>query len=152
MINNMLGSLSNSRTSHDHPLELIEAAEEMIIGSRFEVAVVTAQMACEISVERVLKAYFSARGLNELEAPIQDLLPSFNLGNDKIRKFYIALTGDNISREFFWSEYKTMVKIRNTAIHSGSRIQKSQAQMALRIAKSVIQHLKRVEQLASQQQ
>ena len=83
----MADPLSNYRTNHDYPLQLIEAADEMIIRSRYEVAVVTAQMACEISVERVLAAYFLAKELTELEAPIEDLLPSFNLGNDKIRNF-----------------------------------------------------------------
>lgn len=132
----------------DYPSQLLEAAEEMISSGRHEVAIVTAQMACEISVERVLGTYFRARGLLDLETPIENLLPSFNLGNDKVRRLYSALTNDAIHKEFFWSEYKTMVSIRNKTIHAGLRVQKNQAQMVLRIAKSVVKHLRRIEGIA----
>ena len=109
----------------------------MISHDRYEISVVIAQMACEVSVERIFGLFFTHRGLKEFEAPIEDLLPSFNFGNDKVRKLYTALTGDNIQSEFFWSEYKTMVSIRNKAVHAGERIQKNQAQMVLRVAKLV---------------
>ena len=129
----------------DYPSQLLETAREMLTRGRYEVAVVTAQMACEISVERVLRAYFRIRELEHLEAPVEDLLPSFNLANDKVRRLYSALTNDHVHREFFWSEYKTMVAIRNKAVHAGARVQESQAQMVIRIAASVLKHLARVE-------
>jgi len=128
-------------TSQDFALQLLHAAEEMLASGRYEVAVVTAQMACEMSVEQVFGVFFEARGLSDLEAPIEDLLPSYNLGNDKVRRLYSALTFDQVSREFFWSEYKTMVSIRNKAVHAGGRVQQSQAAMALRIAAALLEHL-----------
>lgn len=39
-----------------------------------------------------------------------------------------------------------MVTIRNKAVHAGQRIEKSQAQMVLRVAKSVLRHLERVQE------
>lgn len=132
----------------DYPGQLIETAREMLDRGRYEVAVVTCQMACEISVESVLRTYFRVKGLENLEEPIDDLLPSYNLANDKVRRLYSALTDDHVHREFFWSEYKVMVGIRNKAVHGGARVQESQAQMVLRIATSVVKHLARVELMA----
>ena len=133
----------------DYPTQLLETANEMVARGRYEVAVVTCQMACEISVERVLRAHFRSKSVAHLEDSIDDLLPSYNLANDKVRHLYSALTDDHIHREFFWSEYKIMVGVRNKAVHAGARIQESQAQMVLRIAASVVKHLVRVEGLAS---
>jgi hypothetical protein len=135
----------------DYPSQLLEAAGDMLKRERYEVAVVTAQMACEICTERVLRAYFLARGVSFLEDSVDDLLPSYNLSNDKVRKVYVALTSDPIHQEFFWSEYKVVVSLRNKAIHAGARIQESQAQMVLRVAKLVIKHLQSIEQRASRQ-
>jgi hypothetical protein len=36
-------------------------------------------MACEISVERAISRAFKAKGIDYLEQPIEDLLPSYNL-------------------------------------------------------------------------
>lgn len=132
-------------SARDYPSQLLDAAREMIHRGRYEVSVVTCQMACEVCVERVLETYFRARKVKFMEESIEDLLPSYNLANDKVRKIYIALTEDAINWQFFWAEYKTMVSIRNKAIHAGTRIQESQAQMVLRIATSVVKHLQLVE-------
>lgn len=136
----------------DYPSQLLEAACDMLERERYEVSVVTAQMACEICTERVLRAFFLARGVSFLEDSVDDLLPSYNLSNDKVRKVYVALSGDPIQQQFFWSEYKVVVSLRNKAVHSGARIQESQAQMVLRVAKLVVKHLQSVEQRASKQQ
>jgi hypothetical protein len=45
----------------DYPNQLLDAAREMISRERYEVSVVTAQMACEICTERVLRVYFRAK-------------------------------------------------------------------------------------------
>ena len=133
----------------DYPSQLLEAAADMLKWERYEVSVVTAQMACEICSERVLRAYFLTREVSFLEDSVDDLLPSYNLSNDKVRNLYSALTSDPIHQQFFWSEYKVMVSLRNKAVHAGARIQKSQAQMVHRVAKLVVKHLQSIEQRAS---
>ena len=132
----------------DYPEQLLETAAEMLERGRHEVSVVTAQMACEICAERVFRAYFIERELSFLEGAVDDLMPSYNLANDKVRSVYVAITGDPIQKQFFWSEYKIVVTLRNKAVHAGSRLQKSQAQMVLRVAKLVVKHLQSVELLA----
>lgn len=136
--------------TRDYPTELLEAARDMTLLGRHEVSVVTAQMACEICVERVLRTYFAFQNLAFLEQAVEDLLPSYNLANDKVRRIYIALTGDAIHKEYFWPEYKTMVSIQNKAVHAGDRVQESQAQMVGRIAASVVKHLQTVERRTSE--
>ena len=133
----------------NYPAQLLDAAREMIGRSRYEVSVVTAQMACEICVERVLRTYFRKRDVAYMEDSVDDLLPSYNLANDKVRRVYVALTDDPIHQQFFWSEYKSMVSIRNKAVHAGARVQESQAQMVSRIAHLVVKHLQAVEHRAS---
>jgi hypothetical protein len=59
-----------------YPSQLLEAAEEMAASEKFEIAVVNSQMACEVQVERVLRAWFKCRALTDLESAIDDLLPS----------------------------------------------------------------------------
>jgi hypothetical protein len=133
----------------DYPAQLLAAASSMVDQGRHEVSVVTSQMACEICTERVLRTYFKIKAVQFLENAVDDLMPSYNLANDKVRHVYQALTDDPINREFFWSEYKTMVSIRNKAVHAGGRVQKSQAQLVLRVARLVVKHLQAVEARAS---
>jgi hypothetical protein len=133
----------------DYPSELLHAARQMMVTGRHEISVVTAQMACEVCAERVIRAHFRARGVEYLEDSVEDLLPSYNLANEKVRRLYVALTQDPIHQQYFWSEYKTMVTIRNKAVHAGGRIQESQAQMVARIAASVVKHLQAVERRAA---
>lgn len=132
----------------DYPWQLLHAAKEMTEAGRFEIAVVTSQMACEIKIERVFRAYFKHRALAYVEAAIEDLLPSYNLSSDKVRKLYSSLTGDAIQHEHFWSEYKAMVSLRNKAVHAGARLQESQAQMVTATAERVLRHLERIERRA----
>ena len=70
-------------SDRDYPLPLLQAAKEMIVHNHFEISVITSQMACEISVERTFAIFFRNQKLKHLEDPIRDLLPSFNLANDK---------------------------------------------------------------------
>jgi hypothetical protein len=136
----------SSRSESDYPSELLHASRQMMATGRHEVSIVVAQMACEVCAERVLRVVFRQRGLAFLEEAVEDLLPSYNLANDKVRRIYVALTEDPIHQQYFWSEYKTMVALRNKAVHAGSRVQESQAQMVGRIASSMIKHLQGVEQ------
>ena len=144
----MKSPLADILAERDYPRDLLDSARDMITRGRHEIAVVTAQMACEICAERVLHTYFRFKDVKYLEDAIEDLLPSYNLANEKVRRIYSALTGDAIHQQYFWSEYKTMVSIRNKAVHAGARIQESQAQMVCRIASSVVKHLQAVEHKA----
>jgi hypothetical protein len=85
---------------------LLETAKRLISESENEIAVVTAQMACEIYTESVLSAMFAKRGVQYLENSIDDLLPSYNLANDRVRNVTLALSNDKIQETPFWSGFK----------------------------------------------
>jgi hypothetical protein len=55
----------------------------------------------EIAIYRA----FQIGGIGDLSDPVTDLSPSFNMGNDRIRKLYMRLTGDAIAGERCWSDF-----------------------------------------------
>lgn len=139
-------------SERDYPSQLIDASSQMLFSKKFEISLVTAQMACEVCTERVIRAFLVSKNLSFLHNSISELLPSYNLSNDKVRKLYSSITDDLIQQQHFWSEYKTLVSLRNKAVHGGSRIQESQAQMGIRVAKLMIKHLQQIETKAHSQQ
>jgi len=116
----------------------------MLLDHHSEIAVVTAQMACEIFAEIALSEIFRSKSLSYLEDPIDELLPNYNFANDKVRRLYVALTGDKIHHAFFWEDYKRMVALRNKAVHAGGRVPKEQAEVGVRTAEHFIAHLSRI--------
>jgi hypothetical protein len=73
-------------TEHDvdliyvsYPEKLLITAQDLIEKGEFSISVVVAHMACEISVERAISRAFKAKGIDYLEQPVEDLLPSYNL-------------------------------------------------------------------------
>jgi len=65
-------------------------------------AIVTAQTACEVCTELVLTDVLRTRGVERLTKPLDDLLPRYNLANDKVRNLYVALSSDRIQDQPFW--------------------------------------------------
>lgn len=122
---------------------LMATAEQMIQEGKHEIAVVLAQMACEIFAEQVISAILKKKNLSYLEDALDDLLPSHNLANEKIRKFYVALTQDQIHHTFFWHDYKNLVSLRNRAVHGGGKVSRDQASVSIRAANHLIEHLSR---------
>jgi len=116
----------------------------MLAQQEFEVAIVTAQMACEVLSEQVISRTFRAKGIQYLENAIDEMVPTYNLSNDKVRMLYVSLTEDSIQHEFFWEDYKRMVSLRNKAIHAGGKVQREQAEVGIRAAGHFIAHLTRL--------
>jgi hypothetical protein len=120
---------------------LLQTACSMLEQGQHEIVAVLAQMACEIFSEQAITAALKQKRLDYLEAPLEDLLPTYSLANDKVRKLYSALTSDAIQEELFWPEYKAAVKLRNDVMHSARRVSKEEAVAALKVADQLIAHL-----------
>ena len=136
-------------TGHDvdliyvsYPEKLLTAAQNLIEKGEFSIAVVVAHMACEISVERAISRAFKAKGIDYLEQPIEDLLPSYNLANDRVRSLYNAATGGEIQKEPFWQQFKESATRRNKAVHEGKIATKAEAEAAFNAASSLVAYLK----------
>jgi hypothetical protein len=125
-----------------YPDALLTAAQELVQTGQYSIAMVVAHMACEISVEQVISGAFTARGIEYLEDSVTNLLPSYNVSNDRVRSLYNAVTGDQIEKQSFWQNFKESAKRRNEAVHKGRRISKDEAEASLTAATELVTHLK----------
>jgi hypothetical protein len=125
-----------------YPQRLLGVAQELIKNGEYSISIVVAHIACEVAVDRVFAAAFKAKGIEYLEEAVEDLLPGNNLSNNKIRKLYTALTGDEIEKQPFWSRFCKSVTRRNEVSHNGATYEKPDAEASLAVAKEVVAHLK----------
>jgi hypothetical protein len=136
-------------TGHDvdliylsYPEKLLNAAQDLVEKGEFSIAVVVAHMACEISVERALSRAFKAKGIDYLEQPVDDLLPGYNLANERVRNLYNAVTGDEIQKQSFWQQFKESATRRNKAVHEGRIATKAEAEASFNAASGLVAYLK----------
>jgi len=136
-------------TGHDvdliyisYPEKLLTAAQELIEKGEFSIAVVVAHMACEISVDRAISRAFKAKGIDYLQQPVEDLLPSYNLANVRIQNLYNAATGGEIQKQPFWQQFKESATRRNKAVHEGKIATKAEAEASFNAASSLVEYLK----------
>jgi hypothetical protein len=110
---------------------------------KFEMAVVTAHMACEVATERSLSK--ALRELNKpgLQEAVTDLLNGYNLAREKTRKLYTALTGDQVAQQPFWSDFKDSATRRNHIVHKGLTVVDMDAQKSVDAANRLVAHLPR---------
>ena len=120
---------------------LVNTAKRLASEGHNEVAVVTAIMACETAAERAFAHWFQKRGIAELEKVTTDLFPSYSFSNERILKFYIAVSGDNIQEATFWPKYKSSAKLRGDLVHRGLRATKVQADDAVAASVAFTAHL-----------
>jgi hypothetical protein len=125
-----------------YPQTLLATSKGLIDGGQFGISVVVAHMACEVAVERALSAAFASKHLQYLEEPMLDFMNGYNLGSDRNRKLYAALTGDHIEQQEFWADFKASATRRNNIIHSSLVVGKVEAENSYRATTSFVAHLK----------
>ncbi len=125
-----------------YPETLLTKAQDLIASGDFSIAVVIAHMACEISAERVISRNFAAKGIGYLEESVEDLLPGYNLANDRVRNLYNAVTGDQIHKQSFWQAFKESATRRNEAVHKGRILTKEEAKDSYKAASDLVAYLK----------
>jgi hypothetical protein len=136
-----MGGSSATATVIPYTQRLIDTARGFIDQGHHQMAVIVCHMACEIATERALSQAFARRGIQDLEEPVEKLLNGYNMGNDRIRKLYTALTKDEIEKEPFWAEFKASAERRNGIIHRGDIVDQPAAERSLRAATSFVAHL-----------
>ena len=120
---------------------LLDTAERLRLDRHHEVAVVTSIMACETAVERAFAHFFDLRKLNDLREPIEAFYSSYNLTNDRLRKLYVALSGDCIQDCPFWARFRLSAKVRHSVVHNGARASADEALAAVTVAKEFVEHM-----------
>ena len=78
------------------------------------------------------------RSLTDIEEALDDLLPNYNLGNEKVRKLYVALSGDKVHEAKFWSAFQEHVTRRNKVVHEGKEVTRDEAEASLMAATELI--------------
>jgi hypothetical protein len=126
-----------------YPQNLLFLARTLIDEGRFGIAVIVAHLACEIATERSLSEAFVTKGLQYLEASVDEFLNGCNLANDRFRKLYSAMTGDEIQTAPFWNKFKESAQRRNNIIHGGTIVGKTEAEESYRAAADLVAHLKK---------
>ena len=67
-----------------------------------EAPIATAQTACEVCAETTLSALFRTKDITYLSDPVGNLISTYSLANDRVRKLYEAVSEDPIHEEPFW--------------------------------------------------
>lgn len=124
-----------------YPQNLLLLAKTLIDENRFSIGVIVAHMACEVATERSLSEAFVRNGLQYLEDSVDELLNGYNLANDRIRKVYTALTGDEVQTAPFWQKFEESAQRRNQIIHRGTTVGKTEAEESYKAAADLIAHL-----------
>jgi hypothetical protein len=125
-----------------YPEKLLTAAQDLIEKGEFSIAVVVAHIACEISVERAISRAFKEKGIDYLQKPVEELLPSYNLANPRVEKIYNAISGDEIQKQPFWQQFKESATRRNHAVHEGKVATKPEAEASFNATRSLVEYLK----------
>jgi hypothetical protein len=138
---NASGSLGVDLQVLTYPQRLLTLAQRLIDEGEYSVSIVVSHIACEIATDRSFTEAFRARGIEDLEEPIEKLFSGNNLGNDKTRKLYTALTGDEIQNQPFWQRFTDSAKRRNSISHNGVAYEQTEADQSLAVAKAFVAHL-----------
>lgn len=122
----------------------LDMAKRLLDQGHQQMAVIAARTACEVCVEEALGKLLKHKGLGLLEESIDDLVPNYNLANDKLRKLYVTVSGDNIQDAPFWSAFKEFATLRNKTVHEGKWIGRGKAEESLEVASKFVQHIEGV--------
>jgi hypothetical protein len=127
-----------------YPQRLLTIARRLIDDEgQFSFAVVVAHTACEIATERSLDNAFLAQGIqSNLQDWVKSLNYGYNLGNNRIRRLYTAVTGHELQKQGFWQKFKASVDRRNSIVHKGVMVEKADAEESYEAARELLAHLK----------
>jgi hypothetical protein len=104
-------------------------------------ATIMAHLACEIAVERSLSDSFARKGIQSIEESVADILNGYDLSNDKVRKLYSSLTGDEIREQPFWERFLRSAKRRDNIIRKGLIVGRTDAEESIAAADDFLAHL-----------
>ena len=115
-----------ARTIHR---DLLWTARRLADQDELQAAVVLAQTASEVQVERAIAALLRLRGVDDhLHEAVTGLIPNYNLhpGNTRLQKLWRALSGDSSleAQEIWPRRVQAHVERRNGVAHRGQLLMK----------------------------
>ena len=115
--------------------DLLAMSNSVITEGRHELAVIVAQMACEVLIEQTLTPL--------LKAPKAARM-NFNVRRKDMLKLYTTLTHDRIDNATFWPMHGTHATRRHEVVHRGRRVNPAEAQESLTVATQFVDHVESV--------
>jgi hypothetical protein len=128
----------NSRDPYRNLLDSAMAAHEQ---NQYKEAVILAQTSLELFTEKILGHLYVVRDIVYLKAEFEHLLINYNLVNAKVSGLYIALSGDQIKQEPFWSALADHTELRNALVHEGEDATHDQSRNSLDAVARLIEHV-----------
>ena len=116
---------------------LLDRNDDKVCG----IATILVHLACEVAIERTLSDAFARKGIPSLEEPVAEILNGYNLADDKIRKLYASLTGDEIQDRPFWGNFVRSAKRRDNVIRKGWIVGRPDAEESFEAANDLIAHV-----------
>lgn len=121
---------------------ILAAAKSRHEEGNFQEAVILAQTAVEIFMERIYDRLFAKRNITDLQLPIERLLyRNYNLGHDKVVSLYEALANDEIRKAPFWPSFKMHNELRNDVVHQGRLVTKEESAKSMAVIDELIAHV-----------
>ena len=67
--------------------------------------------------------------------------PIVLVANERVRRLYVHLSGDEVHLEPFWQRYKLAARLRNDLVHGGARATPEQAKETIDVTIELVTHL-----------
>jgi hypothetical protein len=125
-----------------YPRYLMTVARNLIDQGQCSIAVVVAHMVCEVATEEKLSEAFTSKGLQYLKESVMAFVNGYNLATERIRNLYVALTGDEVHKRVFWSQFKDSAERRNHIMHKGLSIDKPAAEKSYKAVDDLLTHFR----------
>lgn len=104
-------------------------------------AVVLAQAACELRTEDAFIEITRHRKMEALGDAVLGFVTTANLGNPRLCRVFIALTGDDPTKAPWWSDWTMSRTLRHDVAHKGATVTAVQAASAIESADKYITYL-----------
>jgi hypothetical protein len=115
-------------------------AQGMFAQKRYELAVITAQIACEVEVRAVIDEAADAPEESLARIAI-DGPRTYSLIDRRAQAVLKAVIGRSPTSERFWTKYKDHVRRRNNIVHSGARVTRADAAESIEVAEDFVNWL-----------
>jgi hypothetical protein len=103
---------------------LLDTSRVLLADNHFGPAVVVAQTAVEVAMEASIGERLASSGtpdaLREWITARDQRGRSYSPASERIQRLWTALTGDEVQKAPWWSDYIKLVRARDAFVHSGA--------------------------------
>lgn len=121
--------------------ELLQHAEQLQEQRESGCAVVVAQTAMEVLVERTIDRRLQVREVGGLRAHIISTIRTHTMKDKPTQDLWFELTGDRITQVEVWQRYLDHLKRRHAFVHTGADVSAADAAESLAVVTAMIEHV-----------